>query len=160
MQDKNFVQRVETLKKEMLELGYIQPNLAKGCSEQEIQKLQQEYDVIFPTSYIVCLKNFGHSFGGDIFQEIDFHYESIFKSNQYWRSIFEIDEIPHFPEKSFVIASRYGGQCVFFNADGTLEEPPIFNYLIGEDEFIKSNSDTVFDVIEGQLEYLNKLNKS
>lgn len=75
---KDIALRVANLKNKMLKLELANPNFIKGCSQEEIVKLQKEYDVIFPHSYKVFLENFGHGLGGKVMNDIDILYDQVF----------------------------------------------------------------------------------
>ena len=140
----------------MLRLGLAQPNLIKGCSNQEIQKLQKDFNVIFPKSYIVYLENFGHSLGGGLMGEVDVLYDKVGCLTKELRDEVIIEEEGlSIPKSAFVVAARYGEQFMFFDANGLLEEPPILYYMDGDKDFTKVY-DSIFGLLEETLESIKK----
>ncbi|MEM8718336.1 MAG: SMI1/KNR4 family protein [Cyanobacteria bacterium P01_G01_bin.39] len=138
--------RAANLKKQIIKQGIGRPDLIKGCSEPEISKLEQKYNVIFPQSYKIFLKNFGHGLGGVIMKECDILYNDAFELTNVLRNEILIEEgDPVLPDKAFVFAGRYNEQFMFFDASGLIEEPPIFLYMIDEKDFSKIGN-SVFDV--------------
>ena len=58
---------------------------------------------------------------------------------------------PVLPEKAVVIAGRYGEQFMFFDGSGLVKEPPIFYYMENAENF-KKFGDSVFDLLEDEIE--------
>ena len=150
--DKDFETRAIALKDQMLKLNLADPNLVRGCSKKEIEKLEQDNNVILPKSYRVFLENFGHGIGGAIMKEIDILYDNIFNLTNVIRNEVLIDEgDPVLPNKAFVFTGRYNEQFMFFNADGLEEDPSVFYYMIDDEEFRKI-ADSIFDIVEDEVE--------
>lgn len=146
------IDKVIGLKEKIIKQGIGEPDLIKGCSESEILKLEQEYNVILPPSYKIFLKNFGHGLGGKIMKEIDILYNDIFSLTNIIKNEILIDEgDPILPDKAFVFAGRYNEQFMFFDASGLEKEPAIMYYMIDEDNFRKIG-DSIFDIIEEEVE--------
>ena len=149
--DKDFETRAKVLKNKMLELDLAKPNLLRGCSEKEIEKLQLDSNVIFPKSYKVFLENFGHGLGGIIMSDIDILYEDIFELTNQLRNEVLIDEgDPILPKNAFVFATRFGEQFMFFDADASSDEPPILYYMENHESFSKVG-DSIFDILENEI---------
>ena len=148
----DFEAKAEALKKKMLGLGVAHFNLIKGCSELEISTLEKENDVVFPHSYKMFLKHFGHGLGGVIMKEIDILYDEISGLTDFLKNKVLIEEgDPLLPEKAFVFSGRYGEQFLFLDASGLIEEPPTMYYSIDDNEFTKKGK-SVFDLIESEIE--------
>ena len=146
------VNRAIGLKEKIIKQGMGHPDLIKGCSESEILKLEQEYNVVLPQSYKIFLENFGHGLGGGIMKEIDILYNDIFSLTNVIRNEILIDEgDPVLQDKAFVFTGRYNEQFMFFDASGLEQEPAIMYYMIDEDSFRKIG-DSIFDIIEGEVE--------
>ena len=150
--ENKFETRARLLKERMLKSNIAKPELIKGCSEKEISDLEKKCDVVFPESYKVFLRNFGHGLGGYVMGDIDFFYNQIQPLTDLLRNevlIYEGD--PVLPEKAVVIAGRYGEQFMFFDGSGTVKEPPIFYYKENAQNF-KKFGDSVFDLLEDEIE--------
>lgn len=155
--EKDIALRAVNLKNMMLNLGLANPNLIKGCSKQEITKLERENNVIFPQSYKVFLENFGHGLGGRVMNDVDILYDQVFPLTSIARNEILIEEgDPILPEKAFVFSMRYGEQFMFFDASGLIEEPPIFYYM-ADDTAFKKVGDSIFDILEGEIDFSEKI---
>jgi hypothetical protein len=149
--EKNFIDRAAHLRNCIIQQGLGDPNLIKGCSELEISKLGKEYNVVFPQSYKIFLRNFGHGLGGRIMRECDILYNDIFSLTNIIKNEILIDEgDPCLPETAFVFSGRYNEQFMFFDANGLVEEPAILYYMIDEENFTKIG-DSIFDILEREV---------
>ncbi|MEM8718333.1 MAG: SMI1/KNR4 family protein [Cyanobacteria bacterium P01_G01_bin.39] len=156
---KDFETRAVNLKKIMIELNIADPNLIKGCNHQEIMQLEQENNVLFPQSYKVFLKHFGHGLGGRVMNDIDILYEDISGLTNLLRDEVLIEDgDPVLPKKAFVFSARYGEQFMFFDTNRVQSEPAIFYYIENAQNFSQVG-DSIFDVLEEeiQLAYTLKL---
>jgi hypothetical protein len=84
--------------------------------------------------------------------DIDFHVETIVKSNSWAIEILEDCEKGKLklPPNSFVFSMRLGEQFMFFNADGQFENPPIYFYYERRGKFEKI-ANSLWEVIEREL---------
>ena len=150
--NQEMIDKAINIKEKIIQQGIGRPDLIRGCSESEILKLEQKYDVILPQSYKTFLKYFGHGLGGGIMKEIDILYNDIFSLTDVIRNEILIEEgDPVLPRKAFVFTGRYNEQFMFFDASGFKKEPAIMYYIIDEDSFRKVG-DSIFDIIESELE--------
>lgn len=150
--EEKLVDRAMRLKNNILHQSLGNTEWIKGCSESEILLLEKKYNVIFPLSYKIFLRNFGHGLGGAIMKEIDILYDNIFNLTNVIRNEVLIDEgDPVLPNKAFVFTGRYNEQFMFFNADGLEEDPSVFYYMIDDEEFRKI-ADSIFDIVEDEVE--------
>ena len=150
--DKDFETRAIALKNKIIELNLADPNLVRGCSNKEIEKLEQDNKVIFPKSYRVFLENFGHGLGGIIMSDINILYEDIHGLTNQLRNEVLIDEgDPILPENAFVFATRFGEQFMFFDASSSQDEPPILYYMENHESFSKVGN-SIFDILEKEIE--------
>lgn len=144
----NLASRAMRLKQSILQSRMGKVNLIQGCSEEEIQKLEKQHNVIFPISYRIFLNNFGHGIGGKVMNDIDFLYDSISSLTDIARNEILVEKgDPILPKQAFVFAMRYGEQFMFFDANGLSEDPPIFYYMENDTEFTKIG-DSIFDIFE------------
>lgn len=144
--EKNFIDRAIQLKNNIIQQGLGNPELIKGCSESEISKLEQHYKIKLPQSYKIFLRYFGHGLGGGIMKECDILYDDIFSLTNVAKNEILIEEgDPSLPDKAFVFSGRYNEQFMFFDASGLVEEPPVFLYMIDDENFTQIG-DSVFDI--------------
>lgn len=149
--EKKLIDRAMRLKKDILHQNLGNPKWIKGCSEFEILSSERKYDVILPLSYKVFLRNFGHGLGGRVMKEIDILYNNILDLTNVIKNEVLIEEgDPVLPNKSFVFAGRYNEQFMFFNADGSEEDPAVFYYMINDEKFRKIG-DSIFDILEDEV---------
>ncbi len=116
-----------------------------GCTIEEISDLEQRLGVRFPESYRTFLRVLGR--GADDFMISD-----------HWR--FQISNVPDLarngeyaefcdlPDNSFVFAERNGYFWVFFIADGSSDDPPVFGFDDGEDLTYKPVARSVWEFVE------------
>lgn len=155
----NLASRAMRLKQSILQSEMGKVNLIQGCSEEEIQKLEKQHDVIFPISYRIFLKNFGHGIGGKVMSDIDFLYNSLDSLTDIARNEILIEkEDPILPKQAFVFAMRYGEQFMFYDANGLDEDPPVFYYMEDDKEFTKIG-DSIFDIFEEEFKLTKRANK-
>ncbi|MEM8718335.1 MAG: SMI1/KNR4 family protein [Cyanobacteria bacterium P01_G01_bin.39] len=151
--NKDFETRAITIKKIMIELAIADPSLIKGCNHQEIMQLEQENNVSFPQSYKVFLQHFGHGLGGRVMNDIDLLYEDIPGFTNLLRNEVLIEEgDPVLPNKAFVFAARYGEQFMFFDTSTLPMEPPIFYYHMDYDDDFSQAGNSIFDVLEREIQ--------
>ena len=145
---RTLVDRADCLKRGIIENGLGRESDIKGCTESEILELENKYDIVLPLSYKVFLKNFGHGLGGTIMKDCDILYKDVFLLTDIVKNEILIEEgDPTLPEKAFVYSGRYNEQFLFFNADGLVEEPETYYYMIDDTEF-KKIGNSVFDTLE------------
>lgn len=117
----------------------------QGCTEEEINALEERLHVSLPQSYRAFLRTMGH--GVDDFMVSD-------------RWTFKIDDLPKIardkeyedfcdlPENYFVFADRSGYWWVFFILDGINEDPPVYGFDDGEDRTYRQVARSVWEFIE------------
>jgi hypothetical protein len=149
-----------TLRQRLLALGVADPNTIVGCTESDIQGLEAIANLQLPPAYTAFLKVAGRS-AGRFMPDVDIYFDKIAKLNSTATDILEDWEEGklHLPTKAFVFAMRYGEQFMFFVADGKLDDPPIYHYFEGHGNFEKIG-DSVWDVIEGELDILENFKKN
>lgn len=117
----------------------------KGCSESEIDRLEQRARVRLPRAYRDFLALLGKGAGE-------------FMLSDHWQfRLDEVAEIAHhdgyadycdLPDNYFVFAERNGCAWAFFVADGTSDDPPVFLFTDGEDRRYQQVGRSVWEFIE------------
>jgi hypothetical protein len=107
--------------------------IISGCSNIEIQEIEQKYNIKLPKSYYVFLSEFGKSSPsllGDFYMEYP---HPLTQTEEFMKILLSQDEeepswIPpvQVPENLFVFANYYFEKIWFFIADGSSDDPPIF----------------------------------
>jgi ankyrin repeat protein len=133
-------------------------DVMRPCSEAEIARLEQEFNVILPESYKKFLRLMGRGAGG--FLETD-HWDAFYP---YLFEIGQDDEYADYcddlPEQYFVFASRLGGIFLFFIADGTdNEDPPVYAFGDNYDGTFKKIYDSFWRFFEEMVVYYEVHNK-
>lgn len=120
-----------------------------SCSEDEIDALEKELNVVLPAAYKEFLRRMGH--GADEFLVND-HWSIFYPSvrrllrDRAYESHWEL------PESSFVFATRLGDYYLFFIADGQDDDPPI--YCFGQGDSYKKSHDSIWGFLELSLSEL------
>jgi ankyrin repeat protein len=130
----------------------------RPCSEDEIARLEQEFDVILPESYKKFLRLMGRGAGG--FLETD-HWDAFYPYLLEIGQDYEYaDYCYDLPERYFVFASRLGGIFLFFIADGTeTEDPPVYAFGDNYDGTFKKIHDSFWGFFEEMVVYYEVYNK-
>jgi SMI1 / KNR4 family (SUKH-1) len=130
-----------------------------GCSDVEIQEIELKYNIKFPRSYYIFLKEFGKSPSG-LLGCMDIEYPCSLTQTEEFMNFMLLPEegesnwIPpvNIPDKMFVIANYYWDQIWFFIADGSSDDPPIFIAESGQGngEVFKFEKvcDSIWNIIE------------
>ena len=138
------------------------PEQIEGCSEQEIKKLEQTYELPLPYSYKVFLRYFGRRLYG-IATDLEFVYPNVLSLTQYARDIDrEIQEEGDFnpeellPQNAFVFARRYTMEFWYFLAEEDVDNPSIF-FDECDGNAARKIQESIFDFWEAEVEYAEKL---
>jgi ankyrin repeat protein len=128
------------------------------CPEGGIAQLEEKFDVVLPETYQRFLRLMGAGFGG--FLETD-HWDAFYPylldMGQQEKYAQRCDDLP---EKYFVFASRLAGVYLFFIADGTNDDPPVYSFGDGHDDKYRKAYDSFWGFIEEmviQYEYYSKM---
>ena len=148
-----------TMKERTIRAGIASPDQIRGCSENEIESIENSFRVKLPSAYKEFLSAFGHS-AGRFWYEADFAADKLPEINRKARAILEESDAGlELPPRGFVFALRYEEQFLFFLADGKSDNPPTFRYLFGNTQFVKTH-DVFWDAIEGVLEVYEQVFQS
>ncbi len=143
----------------LIACGEIEESEMIPCSEDDIAWLESTYDIILPESYKLFLRKMGRGAGDFL---VDDHFEAFFetfeweieKGRRHHGGNVDPESLPkgvELPPKHFVFADRNGYFYMYFNADGTDDDPPIYAWLDDGPEGKKF--DTFWGFIEEMVEY-------
>lgn len=123
----------------------------QGCSEQEIHHVCEVSRLTLPEAYLDFLRSVGKG-AGRFMCEVDQYYDSMLELNYKAAQFLDIYEEGGLllPENAYVFSMRYGEQFLFFNADGTSDNPPVFYYYEEDGQFTDLKK-TFWEVIECEL---------
>lgn len=133
----------------------------KGCSEAEIKKIEQTYNLFLPYSYKVFLRHFGRCMY-NVATDLEFLYPEVLSFNQYVRDIErEMQEQGDFspeellPDNAFIFAMKYKMESYYFITGEGIEDPAIF-YDEGDGNVTKVQ-ESIFDFWEEEVKFKEKL---
>lgn len=110
----------------------------KGCSLEEISKIEEFYDIKLPYSYKKFLVKMGHN-AGDFLSGTDAFYNNIFNLKNWANELlYECKQPFTLESKYFVFAMHQGYQFWFFSTEGNID-PEIYYYYEGEKIFYKKH---------------------
>lgn len=141
------IKRANEFKNMIIDRGIADRNKIKGCSEEEILKLEQASELTLPYSYQVFLRYFGHGLGGKIMNDVEYQYDSVFSFIEDLKEFRADDEEPEFPPNTFFWSARYKEQYLFFIVDENIDAPPIYHWMVDNNYFSKT-SDSIFETLE------------
>lgn len=144
--------RANELKNRMINSGIADPTKIKGCLEEEILVLEKACGLLLPYSYKVFLRYFGHSFGGRLMNDVEINYNSVFSFIEDLKEFRADDEEPKFPPNTFFFSARYKEQYLFFQVDDSIDDPPVFHWMV-DNEYFRQTSDSIFEFLEEEIEF-------
>lgn len=107
----------------------------RGCSAEEIRKLEQRLGIQLPDAYRTFLSVMGHG-AGEFLTGTDWTYPKLF---DLWDPAADlIEDNPgslSLPPDAFVFAMHQGYQFLFLDCSG-VSNPPVRHYLEGADSFV------------------------
>jgi hypothetical protein len=149
---------VDNLELLLEKLNLLDETQRRGCTEEDILKLEKKYGFRLPYSYKSFLLAFG--FGGSgVFDlnEIDYTYDKVLEMTEYMinqrNQIIEkekesgiVDVSEPFPQNICFIANRYGEQLNYIIADGG-EDSEVY-YFDFEDDVFEKKYDSIWEWLE------------
>jgi ankyrin repeat protein len=116
-----------------------------GCSEDEIDKLEQECGVQLPSAYREFLSRMGKGIGEFMVSD-----RWLFKLDDLSRIARDPEYMQYcdLPANYFVFAVRDGYYGTFFVADGTSDDPPVFAFTDGEGRGYKQIGRSIWEFVE------------
>jgi ankyrin repeat protein len=142
----------------LIHAGIVRREEFVPCSEEEVNKLEQEHGVKLPREYRKFLRFMGISAG--IFLVSD-HWSAFLESFDDFlgKHFFELDEVDgeppewlmKMPKNFFVFASRMGDYNLGFFADGATDDPEI--YRIDYYGKMQKAYDSLWEFIQEMVEY-------
>lgn len=127
----------------------------QGCSEKEIEKLEQHYRIKLPAAYKEFLSVMGKDCGNFLLG-YDYSYETLFSLTQGCQNLIAEDSTCNFrlAANDFVFLSSQGSQFLFFDTKFG-DNPPVQYFLEGAHQAkqkYESFSACLEELAEGQIE--------
>lgn len=127
--------------------GYI----LKGCSINEVKKIEKFFNVSLPETYIQFLLTMGKN-AGDFMKGSSVFYDEIFNLREDSVILLEENNFISLPENAFVFWMHQGYQFAFFEVGGK-SNPPVYFYYEGQNSlFFDEKEPTFINFLISQLE--------
>jgi hypothetical protein len=122
----------------------------KGCSSQEIAKLESFFRIKLPASYVEFLSAMGKR-AGSFMRGSSVFYDEIFDLRQWSIDLLEDNDFKNLPDNTFVFWMHQGYQFAFFYTNSE-DNPPVYYFSEGRTigDFERTD-DTFTDFLENQL---------
>ncbi|WP_169730630.1 SMI1/KNR4 family protein [Calidithermus terrae] len=142
--------------KRLVESGLAPRDFMCGCSEEEVNELEEFFGIQLPEAYRYFLERLGKS-AGTFLIGTDFLFATLKQLRSEAEDLLETDNAPfRLSSRHFVFAVHQGYQFLFFDALAG-DDPPVLHYLEGESEpkevfpcFSRWLSNAVDDEIKAQ----------
>jgi hypothetical protein len=119
-----------------------------GCSEEDIRLIETANGVRLPQAYRALLATSGRR-AGDFLTDCTAFFPAIVGLTAEERKAME--GIVELPPRAFVFLDRMGEAFLFFVADGTNDDPPIYGWSESRDQ-PEQIYDSVWEFVEEELE--------
>jgi len=146
-----FENTAENAKKRIISSNIALPDEVKGCTEEEIKKLEIVLNVQLPLAYKAFLKVMGHG-AGRLMRDADVFLDVLKGLTKEASEILADEEMPPLPDRAFVLAMRNGEQFLFFICDGE-DDPEIFYFMECNDSFEKKYS-SFWDFLDDEIRHI------
>jgi len=130
--------------------GLCSPTAISGCSETELDEIETHLGVRLPEQYKEVMRTIGKC-AGDFNSDIDMYYPTVLTLNSLAVTILS-DYKMQLPDRSFVFASRYGGEYLFFQDWQDNPDPPVFYWTSEVPESFDVVYKSIWEYIEDHLE--------
>jgi SMI1-KNR4 cell-wall len=131
-----FIDEFENL---LIESGLASKFNIKGCSEEEVIKLERYFELRLPVVYRDFLLRMGHR-AGSYHQGTDIFYSDIFSNREGLEELLEEDNFSVYLEQTFFVFSCHQGYIYhFFDIRESLIDPPVYGYKEGDLQFKRIN---------------------
>ena len=127
----------------LLGLGIVAAEDLRPCSPADIRKLEREHGVTLPESYKIFLRCMGRSAGEFLRSDHwSAYFDNLFTLN---RDVREHLRESRLPPKWFCFATRMGEVYLFFEADGSDSDPPVYYWNERIDPDVKKGYNSFWD---------------
>ena len=123
---------ISQISKKLIRAGMAKSQEIKGCSPDEIRRLEAHYNLSLPKLYQEFLREMGHR-AGLFYQGTDMFYETLIDLREGASQLLREDESWfQLPDDAFVFFMHQGYQFMYFRTANGNDDPPVFNYLEGD----------------------------
>jgi hypothetical protein len=128
--DTNFISKVCD---QLILAGIATPDQIRGCSLEDIRKIESSVKGQLPKSYVMFLLAMGHG-AGSFFKGTDIFYPNLLENRRRAEELLdEINSSFKLLESDFVFAIHQGYQFMYFDVAELSSDPPVYYYMEGED---------------------------
>ncbi len=122
---------VKELVQKLVEAGIVNENRIVGCTEDEIQSIEREYNVVLPHSYKTFLRLMGRN-AGDFYAEAGFYYPALLENRRIAENVLrESSPLYVLSPTQFVFLERFATAILFFDT-ATSDDPPVNVFDAGD----------------------------
>lgn len=151
-----YIKLMKELANELISNNLADPEKIKGCTKEEIEKVENYYGVLLPESYKAFLTVMGH-YCGDFYRGTDILYNEVFKfsedediSKYTIEYMLELGVQPP-KEKLFSFSMHEGYQFEFFFIN-TSDDPLVYFFMGEENAKIKGGKSLFTEYITSMVE--------
>ncbi len=151
----NYIESTKQLLNKMIEAKVANPKKIKGCTQEEIEKLENHYGFSLPKSYKAFLIVMGNNCG-ELHAGTDVLYHELFKDLENEDPVSFLKESLHdfnvdIPEGNIFVFSIHGAyQYSFFFVDGN-QDPFGFVFIDEKDGAIRGGRVTFYQYLEYEV---------
>jgi hypothetical protein len=128
MNDYNVI--IDGVQWQMISGGLASLDSIIGCTEDEIDALEKQYDIQYPTMYRTFLARMGHA-AGDFLVGTDWTYPVLNRLRSHGESLIaEAGTAYRLPKEAFVFAMHQGYSFLFLHT--MFPDPPVWLYVEGD----------------------------
>lgn len=121
-----WAERVDSILEQLLRsVPSLREGLA-GCSDADIDRLEEDFGHKLPEAFVVLLKRIGRS-RGELWPGADFAFPELLEYREIADSLMSELEDFELDERDFIFLMEQGYQFFFFRA-GDSDDPPVFFY--------------------------------
>ena len=120
----------------------------RGCTKKEISEIEKHIGKKLPKQYTIFLETIGRC-AGMFMIDVEIFYPKMITLTDRIKKL--VGTSLKLPEDSFVFASRYGEQFLYFEIDSN-PNPPIYRWSNDEPKSVKKVFKSIWDFVEEELE--------
>jgi hypothetical protein len=134
--------------------GLVRPGELRGCSEEDIAGLERHFALRLPAAYKDFLQAIGRN-PGPLMNDCQFRCQDLPSMDDFARGMLAACEGGSLwlPSKAFIWLTRPPEQFLYFVADDSSEDPPVFRYVEEQGEFERV-ADSFWQAIEPEIRFL------
>jgi hypothetical protein len=139
--------------------GLLEAGELRGCSEDDIARLEERTSPLLPETYKDFLRAVGRN-PGPLISDCELCYDDLPDLDQFARTMLACEggELG-LPDNAFVWQTRQPEQFMFFIVDGVSDDPPVFHYFEEQGHF-EQVAHSIWQPIEQELMLLEECRRN